>query len=329
LTGQALWSLARKTGVPALSGGKVVAPGAAGGLLVLNRVDGKLGRELSLGQKLMGQPALSGNRAVWLTADRQLLAVDIRTGKQLWSKRIAKPISPPVANRSALFMATLSSKGRLQLVRRAVKTAKIQWARQLGKPLGGKAPFSFRPPAVDGDEVYAGLPDGYVYALDAGKGQIRWTMWAGVHLETPALDRRKVYVALRRKGRSQISALNRLSGRLRWRRRIKAGISSSLAAGGKRVIFTDGKGHLLALDAETGAEAWVLPLKSGIKGFPAVYGGLAAAVGSTGSTDALWLWNLNRGDLIFRKKLKGRAVGPPVFTKGLILVGGDRLRAFR
>jgi polyvinyl alcohol dehydrogenase (cytochrome) len=135
-------------------------------------------------------------------------------------------------------------------------------------------------PAVVGDTIYFGGSDGKFYARDARTGAQRWefdlttvdpdgfaVVWDG-----PAVSRGKVYFG---DARGYFYALNARTGRLVWSTRIDAhpaatvtsspivyggrvyvGVSSGENTLGKDYACCTFRGHLDALDAETGELDW-------------------------------------------------------------------------
>ncbi|MDQ3677479.1 MAG: PQQ-binding-like beta-propeller repeat protein [Actinomycetota bacterium] len=90
-------------------------------------------------------------------------------------------------------------------------------------------------PAVVGDTLYMGFPDGRVTALTAATGQVVWTV--------------------------------RLPGR-----RYMGGVLSSPAVSGDTLYIGANNGHLYALDRHTGAERWKYEIGTWVAGAPAVSG---------------------------------------------------------
>ena len=135
-------------------------------------------------------------------------------------------------------------------------------------------------PAVVGDTIYFGGSDGKFYARDARTGAARWefdlrsvdpagfaVVWDG-----PAVSDGKVYFG---DARGYFYALNARTGALRWSTRIDThpaatvtsspivykgrvyvGVSSGENTGGREYPCCTFRGHLDALDANTGSLVW-------------------------------------------------------------------------
>jgi polyvinyl alcohol dehydrogenase (cytochrome) len=136
-------------------------------------------------------------------------------------------------------------------------------------------------PAVVGDRIFFGGPDGTFYALNADTGATLWTFTltsvdpgagGGVVLNGPAVARGKVYFG---DSRGYVYALDQRTGKLRWARdteshpfgwhtssplyyqgKIYIGASSGENTGGTDSPCCTFRGHIDALDAETGAQVW-------------------------------------------------------------------------
>ncbi|WP_199537359.1 outer membrane protein assembly factor BamB family protein [Spongiactinospora gelatinilytica] len=158
---------------------------------------------------------------------------------------------------------------------RNVAGLELKWAFTYPKAAGN--PRS--QPAVVGDTVYFGSPEGKMYAKDAATGAPKWefdlaTVGQGeVKVQDgPAVARGKVFFG---DTRGYFYALDQRTGRLAWSRRLddtlSAEVTSSPLVHGDRVYvgvasgeFTLGKdhdccrfrGHLNALDADTGEQVW-------------------------------------------------------------------------
>ncbi|TDD92911.1 hypothetical protein E1293_00090 [Actinomadura darangshiensis] len=156
-----------------------------------------------------------------------------------------------------------------------VSGLKLKWAFAYPKEAG--TPRS--QPAVVNGTIYFGGPDGKLYARDARTGAAKWefdtaTVGTGATpvQDSPAVVRGKVYFGDKR---GYLYALDQRTGRLVWARRLDS--SESATVTGSPIVF-DGRvyvgvsswenllgtahacctfrGHVDALDADTGRPAW-------------------------------------------------------------------------
>jgi polyvinyl alcohol dehydrogenase (cytochrome) len=152
---------------------------------------------------------------------------------------------------------------------------KLKWA--FAYPQQAGTPRS--QPAVVGGTVYFGGPDGRMYARDARTGAARWSfdlasVGTGITQvqDGPAVARGKVYFG---DVRGYLYALDQRTGRLEWARRLDdtlgaivtssplvfgdrvyVGVSSAENVLGEDHACCTFRGHLDALDADTGRPAW-------------------------------------------------------------------------
>ncbi|MEU4422047.1 PQQ-binding-like beta-propeller repeat protein [Actinoplanes sp. NPDC024001] len=160
---------------------------------------------------------------------------------------------------------------------RTVGKLKLKWA--FAYPATG-APVKSQPAVVDGG-IYFGGPDGMFYALDARTGATRWTFalssvdpasGGAIVLDGPAVARGKVFFG---DNRGYVYALDQRTGRLRWatdteshsagmhtssplyyRGKIYIGASSAENTGDATTPCCTFRGHIDALDADTGELDW-------------------------------------------------------------------------
>lgn len=165
-----------------------------------------------------------------------------------------------------------------RITARNVSKLKLRWA--FAYPKTGALAKS-QPAVVDGS-IFFGGPDGKFYALDARTGAGRWTFElasvdpgsaaTAVVLDGPAVARGKVYFG---DSRGYVYALDQRTGRLRWAKdtethpagmhtssplyhqgRIYIGASSGENTGDADYPCCTFRGHIDALDAETGELDW-------------------------------------------------------------------------
>jgi outer membrane protein assembly factor BamB len=135
-------------------------------------------------------------------------------------------------------------------------TGAIRWTTRIGK-YGDLDPNSWEypSPSVDGNLVYIAPGGGYIYAIDAATGRLRWRQHAAsdAYGQVPVVHRGIVYVG---SPDSYVYALDALSGEFRWR--FGSG-SQSRQVGAQGVLtivqgklFAEGADHLYALTLESG-----------------------------------------------------------------------------
>jgi outer membrane protein assembly factor BamB len=135
-------------------------------------------------------------------------------------------------------------------------------------------------PAVTEGVVCARGNDGYLYALDAQSGKLRWRFDTRVAEgasddwppfgSSPAASGGLVYVPANRGARSYLYALDAQNGEVRWKVAARAWAYSSSPAVADGVVYFDG----YALDADTGHRIWETELVGVPRATPGVGDGL-------------------------------------------------------
>jgi outer membrane protein assembly factor BamB len=116
------------------------------------------------------------------------------------------------------------------------------------------------PPAIDGDTVYAGCDDGFLYAVALSTGAVRWKYDAKEELgTTPVVSGGMVYVASLQ---DTVFAIDAKTGAWKWHHR-REPHSGFTVRGAAPVAVADGRvyagysdGFVSALDAATGQPKW-------------------------------------------------------------------------
>jgi len=107
-------------------------------------------------------------------------------------------------------------------------------------------------PAVSNGVVFIGARDGFVYALGAGDGKLRWRYnheisWIN---SSPAIADGVVY-----DGSSDahfVQALDAATGRELWRTNVGTTVWSSPSVAGEQLFFGDGSGRVRIVERRTG-----------------------------------------------------------------------------
>ena len=152
------------------------------------------------------------------------------------------------------------------------RTGAVRWklptAGMIGKPV-----------LANGD-IYFAPQDGYIYAVDAATGHLRWRFQRTVNVSVsvgidgyPALDSDTLYVA---SDGGTVYALDASSGKQRWLFTLPAGahIYAAPAVGNGRVYVSSGGGDdaFYALDEATGKVAWQFSAPQGFDSYPLLVG---------------------------------------------------------
>jgi eukaryotic-like serine/threonine-protein kinase len=214
--------------------------------------------------------------------DGRVYALDARTARQLWRASTGGRVrsSPAVAD-GRVYVG--SADGRVYAFDLA--TGALEWrydtegVKLESRNFGYDRRTVQSSPAVSGGTVFVGARDGFLYAIDAATGQLRWRFdhkisWVNT---SPAVHDTVVYA-----GSSDgqfVQAVHSGTGRELWR--AKAGVTwSSPTVAGDVVYAGDGAGRVNAFDRRTGDPLWSFRTGSQVYGSPVPAGDLVI-VGST------------------------------------------------
>ena len=229
---------------------------------------------------------------------------------------------------------------------------KLRWSTTLGGKINGGL-------SIVGNTIYVESFDRTIYALDARTGEERWDSGiANIAMNTPVvvgntvfagtggnhwfiLHRKRAYLGIL--GGDSVDAIDTQSGRRRWSYRTPgADMPTGILArtgDADEFVFSDGAGHLRALDAETGALLWdtTFPGISSMSSL-AAYGD--TLIGSSGMTPEVtlaayasgnpsvighlsWTWAARASDgKILWKSAYGMADCSPTIGDGRVFVEG-------
>ncbi len=131
-------------------------------------------------------PVFAGGRLYFVNNNGTAFALDAKTGKVLWERRIGRlNASSPAYSRHGLYIVNLVPGHVIKL---DARTGKTLWKRSLPD----RAESS---PVVVGRSVYFGSEDGRLYSLSTRNGNVRWsTQLSGPVKAAPAYYRGVLYV---------------------------------------------------------------------------------------------------------------------------------------
>jgi outer membrane protein assembly factor BamB len=223
--------------------------------------------------------------------DGELVALDARTGRVRWRRRIGPSESSPVVVNGLVYVGDWN--GNVYAFR--ARTGRTRWTFRTGDDVKGGV-------AVAGRRLYIGSYDGRLYALDARTGRLLWRASAqgrlggrGNFYATPVAAYGRVYIG---NTDGKVYSYGATSGRLRWSRHTGDYVYSSPAVWRQRVYAGSHDKHLYCLDAATGRVRWRFRANGEISGSPTVINGLVYFSTARGRTYALdartakvrWRW---------------------------------------
>ncbi len=256
-------------GSPAVSGGSLFVPLDYGSRRVLTAWD------LSKGGVLWSVKDGSSISTSLTVIDGQLIVVDregvvkslsASEGVELWqttpdstSQIHASPISGD--NESVLVV---TSRGLATRISGANGT--VAWSRQLPQPV-------YQTPAWSGNLIVLTGTRGWIGALDARTGAVRWEVQVStepVKLTAPAISGELVVVA---GTDGLVRALNAVDGSLRWETTLSTTLVAPPFVASNHVFVGTMDARLVALEREAGDVVWEKELRGRVKSALAVSGG--------------------------------------------------------
>ncbi len=213
-------------------------------------------------------PLVVGGLVYFGSWDHKVYALNLRTGKLVWSTQTDGEInsSPAYAN-GTVYIGDNS--GTLTALRS--RTGAIRWKARSFSHFGSGREYFYATPTVAYGRVFAPNTDGTVYAYGAGTGNLLWARHVGTYVYTAAaVWAQKLYVGTYD---GKFYALDAATGDTDWMREMPAAVhgaptvmdglvylSTCGFCGHKGVRSAKaGPNGTYALDARTGTLVWQFP----------------------------------------------------------------------
>lgn len=286
---------------PAVDGNTIYVASTAGTLYAVDRVSGKARWQYAVKSRIASSPAILDGLVYFAAFDGSLYAVESESGKERWKFQTGG---------EHRFSAT-----HLHGMKPVSEMMPDPWDCYLSSP------------AVWNGTVYFGSGDGFVYAVDASSGVLRWKFKTGdvVHA-SPAVADGMVFIG---SWDSNFYALDAATGTEKWRFKTgedavnhnQTGIQSSAAVADGMVYFGCRDAHLYALDEQTGAMKWSYSTKgSWILNSPAVSKGKVYF--ATSDTGLLYAADAKTGAIEYAVSFHGWPVySSPAIAGEMLYVG--------
>ncbi len=176
--------------------------------------------------------------------------------------------------------------------------------------------FSYSSPVIAGGVIYIGNLDGFVYALDARSGALRWRFaTAGAVTSTPLVAKGSLYVGSHD---GYLYALELPSAAdaqpaVRWKHPTGDWINSSARLADGVIYVGSNDRHVYALDAASGQQRWQFATKGPAIAIPTLYEDLVFAAGGSGDGTIYALERVS-GALFWQDKTGGKIESDPVIV---------------
>ena len=234
---------------PAYVNGRVIVGAGDGAVYSIDASSGTVKWKAQTAGRVRASPAIADGRVFVGAFDGRIYAIDLASGRILW--------------RYETEGASLQS-GRYGFDRRSLQSS----------------------PTVASGVVYEGARDGFIYALDAATGTLRWRYDHKVSwiITSPAVADGVVYA-----GSSDAAFVQAVdsSGKELWRAKTGGIVWSSPAVAGGMLYVGDGVGRIHAFDRLTGTERWSFRSGASMYSSPTIAGEYVVVGSSDGSVYAL------------------------------------------
>jgi outer membrane protein assembly factor BamB len=196
-----------------------------------------------------------------------LIAMNARTGRELWSFKAGAIESSPLEIGGVLYFGSWDHNVYALDARRR----KLRWKFRTDDQV-------IAAPAYAHGTIYVATSGGSVYALDAKTGNERWHARSFARFgrreyfyATPTVAYGRVFIG---NADGYVYAYGATSGHLLWAQRAGTYVYTGAAVWKERVFVGTWDGYAVALDAATGDTRWRYNAPGSITGAPTVMGGL-------------------------------------------------------
>jgi outer membrane protein assembly factor BamB len=240
----------RWIGSPITVGDLIIAPNADYNLYALN-ANGIVQWKFSVKNGLWTQPSTDGTNVYVSSMDKNLYALDGKTGKALWSVELGASVlfSQTLADDGNLYVGTLNN----EVLAISSETGKIIWR----TPTDGTVWY---PVVVKNGQLFGGDQSGKVFALNTSDGSEIWKLDAGAPVVGgPVLTEKGLffgtaYVNGEKPGEAMLVTTE---GQKVWTQTVGGKLYSQPVVSGDQVVFGvfEGDNTLVALDGN-GKVVW-------------------------------------------------------------------------
>ncbi len=284
-----LWTFQTQGAVwasPAISKGVVYVGSDDNNFYAVDTASGKLAWKFATAGLVRGRPAVVENSVYFASDDGYLYALDIKSGSLTWKLDIGNAG-----------------------VKRLLPDNDYNWD------------YLQSSPTVANGVIYIGSADGYLYAVNAAKGDKKWTVKTGAPIRsTPAVDNGFVYVGSRD---GFIYAVDAATGKAVWKfdahgQYIPVQPSPRVVDG---LVYIGGRNYeMYALDAKTGEKKWSFRYKQAwVESSPAIVDGVVY-VGSS-EDQRLYALDAKTGEKKWEFVTLGYSFSSPAVADGVVYIG--------
>ncbi len=285
-----------------------------GELHAINIRTGKRVGWIDIGDAINGTPVYEAGIAYIpiSNSDESLVAFDLNEGKAIWKRNYGDIEVSPLLLDNRLYIG--NTRGAFFCV--DAQSGDQLWKFELEKNTTRKGIRSS--PSSDGAVVVFGADDGVLYALDAQKGLLQWSVNSGsAIMASPCIAEGIVFVG---NTGGAIIAVNVHDGSARWKHETGASVYSTPALIDDRVILGTTAGQMIAIHRHDGTVAWSTDV-GGVVNASAAISGQTVFVGTL-KKEFLAL-DVATGTVLWRETVPGRIKSSPALSEGRIFIATD------
>jgi len=220
----------------------------------------KAGWHRSAGREIRGAPAVGQGVIAVGNTEKTVVLLGSDSGQVLWDRRLSGTLrGGPLLTADRVYAATEESPtGRVYALE--MRTGKVAWSVKTG---GITASLT-----LGKGRLYAGTESGFVIAIDADSGVVRWRRHlSGAVRAAPVLTTTGLFVVTTS---DSLYLLDLATGDVRHRVPAPGPVLATPASDSARVYLATASGILAAIDPATLDTVWTRNLGAGVYGSPAL-----------------------------------------------------------
>ncbi len=196
--------------------------------------------------RIIGGPAISGDIVLVPSADYHLYALDVSTGRSVWSQPFQSDHalwSAPLIDGDMVYLASLDH----SVYALDLESGDLLWENDLGSAISDT-------PSLSNGLLLCGTFEGVLFALDKETGREAWRFEAGAAIwGNPIVSDEVVYVA---DVDGDAFALDLDRGAELWRQKLASSASTSPITDDSKVFFVSEEGSIEAFAKDSGDPSW-------------------------------------------------------------------------
>ena len=253
-------------------------------------------------------PVVEGNLLIATSTAKTISVMNAESGARFWERRTNGPVvGGPNRLNERIYLATQSGDGRVEAF--SLARGRRAWKFEMGSPAVGGA-------LLADSILYTGSERGELFALHIGDGRLEWRtrLPAGI-AAAPLLVGGSLVVIT---ATDSVLRVDRSTGHAAAAVKLTGSVSAPVAVRDGRLYVALQPDELVALDAQTLATAWRVPLHAPILAAPAPDADGSVFV----LTRAADVWRVDANGSASRiAQLGGAAAGSLTLTRDGLLVG--------